>query len=548
MKYLSFLLFFCLLTVSAELQAQPPTVGLISHTTASYDSGYVLFAPLSYTQTYLIDKCGKVVRTWNSEFIPGESAYLRPDGKLVRSGHGAGGSGSKKGSSCTEIFDWDGNLLWRFTIDTLFGQHHDFEIMPNGNVLLIVHQWIQTQTAVAAGRDPALISGQFVSERLVEIEPIGTDSGRVVWEWRPFDHLVQDFDATKANFGVVADHPELINFNYTKTAVGEWLHFNSVRYNEKLDQILVSAHHLSEIWVIDHGTTTAQAASHSGGKRGKGGDLLYRLGNPQAYDHGRAIDQVFFGQHECMWIPEGRPQAGKIMVFNNGTGRPAGMYSSLDVITPPIDSAGNYSATIPFLPAALDWTYTDTPPTNIITQTAGGGEMLPNGNVMICTGQMGSIFEIDASHTKKVWEYVIPVNNAGPIAQGSIPSGNPVYKAVFYPMTYPAFAGKTIVPGAPIELNATNNACAYNDGSSAVHAVELPVNDLFVYPNPASGHVNVASGERVARLALYDALGRNVATAENAGELNTVGVPAGVYLLVVTHKGATTSKTIAIVH
>jgi hypothetical protein len=38
------------------------------------------------------------------------------------------------------------------------------------------------------------------------------------------------------------------------------------------------------LWVIDHQTTTAQAASHTGGRYNKGGDLLYRWGNPQTYD------------------------------------------------------------------------------------------------------------------------------------------------------------------------------------------------------------------------------------------------------------------------
>jgi len=49
--------------------------------------------------------------------------------------------------------------------------------------------------------------------------------------------------------------------------------------------------------VIDHSTTTAQAAGHSGGTYGKGGDLLYRWGNPNAYQHGTAADESFM---ECI--------------------------------------------------------------------------------------------------------------------------------------------------------------------------------------------------------------------------------------------------------
>jgi hypothetical protein len=147
----------------------------------------------------------------------------------------------------------------------------------------------------------------------------------VVWEWKAWDHLVQEADASKPNYATVSQHPELIhlNFNGTNPTSADWLHINSVAYNPALDQIMVSVHGFSELWVIDHGTTTAQAASHSGGVRGKGGDLLYRWGNPQTYNRGTAADQKFFKQHNAHWIETGLPDAGKIMVFNNGLAGPA---------------------------------------------------------------------------------------------------------------------------------------------------------------------------------------------------------------------------------
>ncbi len=75
--------------------------------------------------------------------------------------------------------------------------------------------------------------------------------------------------------------------------IADWLHTNSVDYNEEFDQIVVSVRHFSEIWVIDHSTTTAEAAGHSGGNSGKGGDLLYRWGNPEAYrSRGRRRSEV----------------------------------------------------------------------------------------------------------------------------------------------------------------------------------------------------------------------------------------------------------------
>ena len=62
-------------------------------------------------------------------------------------------------------------------------------------------------------------------------------------------------------------------------------------------QIMLSVFEFSELWVIDHSTKTAEAAIHEGGRSGKGGDLLYRWGNPRAYRAGTVKDQKLFGQH-----------------------------------------------------------------------------------------------------------------------------------------------------------------------------------------------------------------------------------------------------------
>ena len=35
------------------------------------------------------------------------------------------------------------------------------------------------------------------------------------------------------------------------------MHTNSIDYNEKFDQIVISVLYFNEIWVIDHSTTTA---------------------------------------------------------------------------------------------------------------------------------------------------------------------------------------------------------------------------------------------------------------------------------------------------
>ncbi|NIP37363.1 MAG: arylsulfotransferase, partial [Thermoplasmata archaeon] len=112
----------------------------------------------------------------------------------------------------------------------------------------------------------------------------------------------QDFDPQRSNYGVVEDHPELIDINFPKEKLPEWQHSNTVTYNPELDQVMITDRNFDELWVIDHSTTTAEAKGHTGGDQGRGGDLLYRWGNPRAYRAGNLTDQVLYGPHDAQWI------------------------------------------------------------------------------------------------------------------------------------------------------------------------------------------------------------------------------------------------------
>ena len=256
------------------------------------------------------------------------------------------------GAASSKSRDWNGAVTWSYGISSPTEcQHHDIKALPNGNVLALVWELKTAAEAAAAGRTAGQIGAATWSEKVVELHPVGANQATVVWEWHAWDHLVQEADAAKANFAPVAQHPELVHVNYAATATQpDWLHFNSIDYNPALDQILLSVHGLNEVWVIDHSTTTAQAAGHSGGTSAKGGDLLYRWGNPAAYSQGTSANQKLFGQHNAHWLEAGLPYAGSIQIFNNGQGRPGGNSSSVDVITPPVNATGSTAARCPTAP------------------------------------------------------------------------------------------------------------------------------------------------------------------------------------------------------
>ena len=81
-----------------------------------------------------------------------------------------------------------------------------------------------------------------------------------------------------------------------KIVENQELIINAEFYNAALDQIMISPRHLSEIYIIDHSTTTAEAAGHTGGTHNKGGDILWRWGNPQVYRQGNSSNQKLFFQ------------------------------------------------------------------------------------------------------------------------------------------------------------------------------------------------------------------------------------------------------------
>ena len=458
------------------------TLGLILNSEQS-ENGYTLFSPISSTKTYLINNCGEIINMWESEYEVGLSVYLLENGNLLRTkknitnssftGGGIGGG--------MEEFNWEGDLIWEYTYaNNLVHHHHDIEPLPNGNILILAWEKKTILEAESMGAIN-LNTAEIWPEHIVEVNK---NTNNIVWEWHAWDHLIQDTDLNLPNFGNISENPQRININYKKPIYnpngplgpnngnGDWMHANSIDYNEELDQIIISLRRWNEIWVIDHSTTTEEAKSSSGGIYGKGGDLLYRWGNPETYNQGSLNSQKLWGQHDVKWIENDYPDGGKIMIFNNGSGSygsDSRDYSSIDIINPP-EIQGNYSLNENGIygPSTLDWTFTTENPYDFYADHISGSHRLKNGNTIICNGPNGHFFEINPEGNI-VWEYINPVTNTGILSQGEDIkiTQNPVFQCKRYRSDYPAFENLILNTNGFVELNPIDYMCEiYDDNVS----------------------------------------------------------------------------------
>ena len=466
--------------------------------------GYTLYNHTNQNTTYLIDKNGDIAHTWSLPTACNYTVLLKEDGNIIRGGVNNNNAinGAAVGGLVQE-FDPQGNLIWGFTYSTTAHvSHHDITIMPNDNVLLTAWEVKGTVELQAMGYTGT--SSTRYPTHFIEVSQDGT-GGEIVWEWHIWDHLIQDVDPNKPNFGVVADHPELMDINVSIGGFGggfggDWFHVNGVDYNEELDQIVFSSRFLSEIFIIDHSTTTAEAAGHTGGNSGKGGDFLYRWGNPSNF--GASGAQTISGPvHDARWIPDdGRPRGGYIQFFNN---EGDGFSSTVDAIELPFAADGyNYEWTAgqQYQPTTASFRHT-------CLATADGqsaSNSMPNGNIFVALSD-GFMYEIDVDANSIVWQY----------AEGP-------RKGFRYTCDYPGVQ-------ALINEGVIEDLCGIVDGVDEVASQLAKVN-----PNPSTGIFNInglTSDYQIQGIQVFDIQGNKVKSFGNTTSFDLSGNAAGVYFV-----------------
>jgi len=516
-KFILVLISFMLAQI---FHAQATTIGLLGIDNDEVAEGFTLFTPWYSARSFLINNCGQVIREWEHEIEEGlANSYLDIEGNLhlLR-------------NEVFSLYDWDGNRLTSFTGEAWdMNFHHDFTILPNGHVIILFDEKITINEALELGVDSTLFVEQqdhMVIDGFAEFDLSDPDSITLVWEWHLKHHLIQDMNPLLNNFFKSAERPRRLNINFTSALYSllDWTHFNGVDYNPELDQLVFSSRSSSEIYIIDHSTTTSEAADSVGGTYGFGGDFLWRWGNPAQYGQDSSLQQTFV-QHNPNWNLYGPNTQEGMSLFNNENATNSASSSILTVV-PQKDSDGNYIfENGRFGPDEPEWKY-EGPEEEFFSPIMSSAQLLNNGNYISCLGRFGKFYEI-TPEGKRVWQYQNPIF-IGPVPQFQTAPPSITFSIQKYPLDFLGFEGKDLSPNSILEnFNSISNGCIQ---ATANENLSFET-ESKVYPNPTSDYIHITSERTTTSYEIYDVYGKLISKNNFNSKIDISNLPKGSYFL-----------------
>lgn len=469
--------------------------------------GYTLFQ--SQNATYLIDNCGEVVNTWS-----GVSAVYHP--KLLPNGN----------IVYIEFFSeiitersWDNQIVNLVEVnDADISPDYEVIVLPNQNYLCVARRLVSQQEFFSIGYNYGPLGNPSQVDCVIEVD---RNTGDIIWLWDISDHVIQERDPSAGNYGSVYDHPELINMDAVSTAdwtFQESFMINGMDYHPGLDQIVLSVRKMSEVMIIDHSTTTAEAAGHAGGSAGKGGDILYRWGNPQNYNRGNQSDRYLYYQHNPNWIRYGAHK-DKMIIYNNGLFRPGAAFSTAPIIDTGVDAEGQYTlaADQPHVPDDPLAEYTmQYPGVSFYSGYTSAARVIDNGNVLITVGGDDECFELTPDG-EILWSYRL---FQSPLT----------FRVEKYPLDYPAFDNRDLTPSTDIPLGPAS--CLFSDTDDIVQ------DEAHIYMSSADQLQVDLSTPRSYMLTIIDMSGQEIMQVDHSvsGSYDVSLLPTGLYA-VLLHDG-----------
>jgi hypothetical protein len=339
--------------IVSQLYAAPSTFpkGLTIYNSNKTCAGLTLYCANGVDKIFVLDMEGNEIHTWD---VPGLGNLVKP----LSNGHVLTNVGQK---AIWEM-DWEGNLVWQFTIPPRFAViHHDFQRLANGNTIIIV-----ARKRVV----PSITPKEIRDDVIIEITP----GGEIVWEWSTADHYEALPLSRQAMEIILRGEAPKDLFHTNSVQVLSENQYETTDTRFKAGNLLVSQRETNIVYIIEKSS----------------GNIVWTL------------DAKTIGQHHVRMIPNSLPGAGDILLFSNG-GR-AGY--------PRVWSL--FSKVMEFEPtkSKQQWSYNaslfdGSPLGSLFSIYRSSAQRLSNGNTLIAESQWGRIFEVTPD-AEIVWEYVVP--------------------------------------------------------------------------------------------------------------------------------------------
>lgn len=332
--------------------------GLTHHHSARSWKGYTLVTGTAGDATYLLDMDGQIVHRWYYPDLRVFYARLLPNGNLLALGNHpdvmptitpAEARGLPLNQRARSM-GGNGSQLVEFNWegDRVWSYdneriHHDFVRLANGNT--IMPQWVEMPDEADRLVQGGLRESRSRRPKLISDDYLEIDSsGKEVKRV----HLWELLDPRRDPICALEER-------------NEWTHTNSLDLNVADNTLLFSCRDNSRVGIIDWSD----------------GSLKWKFGAPEV-----------FHQHHASWLPN-----GNVQIFDNGMHRHGNPYSRV--------------VEVDTKDSSIAWQYMAKPQQQFFSGHISGAERQPNGNVLVCEGTGGRVFEV-TREGEVVWEWISP--------------------------------------------------------------------------------------------------------------------------------------------